>query len=87
MEGHVTCITNEFYYDIGPYRIEKKCYERNNSKPCKHYVIDTKIGFTKIFSGKDIFLLLKKYNAYIPHFNYLEDRVFSCLCFSIYFKE
>jgi hypothetical protein len=81
MEGSLTSPRNGYYYQVAHYKIEKQCYEAN---PCSHYVIDTETGLCKLMSGKNIFLILRKYNTHFPHFNYLKDRVFIFFCCSIY---
>ena len=82
MEGTLTSPRNNFYYEaVGPYKIEKNCYE---ASLCKHYVINTENGLYELMSGKEIYKIIKKYDVNIPHFNYLEGRVFKCCCLTFY---
>jgi hypothetical protein len=82
MEGTIWSPRVGYYYeDIGSYRIEKRCYDAN---PCRHYVIDTENGSCKLMTGKDIFNILRDHEIVIPHFNYLEGRVWNFFCLSCY---
>ena len=82
MEGSLCSPRNNFYYEqVGPYKIEKHCYEAN---PCRHYVLNVENGFYSLMTGKEIFIILKKYNLKLPHFNYLNGRIYDFCCLTLY---
>lgn len=84
MEGSLSSPRTDYYYqEIGPYRIERHCYDNN---PCRHYVLDSDNGLCKLMSGKEIYNILTEYNINIPHFNYLEGRVWN-FCGLTFYKS
>ena len=81
MEASLTSPRLADYYEAGPYRIERHCYDAN---PCKHYVVETDKGLYKLMSSPEIFNIINKYNVNLPHFNYLNGRVKKFCCFTFY---
>lgn len=84
MEGSLSSPRADYYYsETGPYRIEKHCYDAN---PCRHYVLNSETGLYKLMSGKEIYKILLENDTFIPHFNYLEGRVWN-LCGLTFYKS